>query len=359
MLPPFPSADWNSEAPDSVKVTSSYPGNRMRQAFAPREPKDLGVFTARAVGRYRDRVHVWEFLNEPIYTSYALPRNSDRGPGRPRYTPADYVALLEIAAAGMRKADPACKVMGGIGGGPGTLTREVIEAGCLRHVDLFNLHIYPGRRAPESYAGEMDDLLALMDAHGGRKPIWMTEFSYYGADNLPREPFFPRAGSWSEMRLLDSERQCADYTVRFFLVMLSRGVQKVFIHSGASGRVNDPNFECALFDYGGVPRKLFPAMAVLTSLLGPQPRFAGQSTLGDLGHAIAFETAKSAVVALWTEGDAPGARIALPGGEGIVLLDVVGRPISAPIVNRSPSPVYLVGPAGQAKELLAAVKAAR
>ena len=356
LLPPFPATDWNSEAPDSLKLTKDYPGIRMRQAFAPKDPKDLNVFSEQTVTRYKDRVHVWEFLNEPVYTSYALPANRDRSSVGKSYTPADYVALLEIAAAGMKKADPTCKVMGGIAGGPETFTREVIEAGCLKHVDLFNLHIYPGQRTPESYAGDMDDLLAQMDAHGGRKPIWMTEFSYYGADNLPRRPFFPRASSWSETRLLDSERQCADYTVRFFLVMLSHGVQKVFLHSGASGRVNDPNFECALFDYGGVPRKLFPAMAALTGLLGPQPACVGQAPLGDLGHAVGFETAKAAVVALWTEGDEPGTRVTLGSRDGIVLLDVVGRKIAGPDVNLSTSPVYVVGPPGKAKELLAKVK---
>ena len=359
LLPPFPATDWNSEAPDSVKVTKDYPGIRMRQAFAPKDPKDLGVFTEQAVARYKDRVHVWEFLNEPVYTNYALPANRDRTFVGSRYTPADYVALLKVAAAGMRKADPACKVIGGIAGGPEIFTREAIDAGCLKHLDLFNLHIYPGRRTPESYSGDMDDLLARMDAHGGRRPIWITEFSYYGADNLPRRPFFPRDGSWSEMRLLKSERQCADYTVRFFLVMLSHGVQKIFIHSGASGRVNDPSFECALFDYGGVPRKLFPAMAVLTGLLGPQPACVGQLPLGELGHAVSFETAKAAVVALWTEGDEPGDRVTLTAREGVVLLDIVGRKIAGPAVSLSTSPVYVVGPPGKAKELLAAVKIAQ
>ncbi len=138
----------------------------------------------------KDRIHLWEFLNEPVYTSYALPSDREGKLGGKRYTPADYVALLEVAAKGMREADPACKVMGGIAGPPRTLTREVIEAGCLKHVDIFNLHVYPGKRMPESYAGEMKDLVAMMDAHGGRKPIWMTEFSYYGADKLPRRPFF-------------------------------------------------------------------------------------------------------------------------------------------------------------------------
>jgi len=158
------------------------------------------------------------------------------------------------------------------------------------------------------------------------------------------QALFPRARSWSEKRLRDGERQCADYTVRFFLVMLSHGVQKVFLHSGAGGRVNDPNFECALFDYGGVPRKLFPAMAVLTGLLG------------EVGHAVGFETAKATVVALWTEGDEPGAHVTLPSGDGVVLLDVVGRKIAGPGINLSTSPVYVVGPLGKAKELLAKVE---
>ena len=64
-------------------------------------------------------------------------------------------------------ADPACKVMGGIAGGPETFTREVIEAGCLKHVDLFNLHIYPGQRTPESFGRDMDDLLCGWTPTGG------------------------------------------------------------------------------------------------------------------------------------------------------------------------------------------------
>ena len=167
LLPPFPSAGWNSDAPASLAAGRSYPANRLRAAFAPKDPNELAEFVAKAVRRYKDRVHLWEFLNEPVYTSYALPADREGKLGGKRYTPADYVALLAVAAQGMRQADPACKVMGGIGGSPTTLTQEVIQAGCLKHVDIFNLHLYPGQRAPESYAGEMKSLLAVMDAHGG------------------------------------------------------------------------------------------------------------------------------------------------------------------------------------------------
>jgi len=350
LLPPFPSAEWASEAPEGLP-TKGYPGTRIKQAWAPKNSADLANFIEKGVARYKDRIHVWEFLNEPIYTDYALPADhADKYKGK-KYTYADYVALLQTASAAMKKADPTCKVMGGIAGGAREGTKETIAAGILKHVDIFNLHIYPGARVPETFAGEMDALLALMDANGGRKPIWVTEFSYYGADNLPRKPFFPAANSWSEDRLLESEKQCAEYTLRFFLTMLSHGVEKIFIHSGASGRVNDPNFECALFDYGGAPRKLFPALAVFTELLGPAPKSAGWRDVGKGAHAAAFECGKRSLVAVWCEEDTAKLKTQTAELPETEWLDTMGRKTAAP-ERLGTSPLYLVGPAGKAKELL-------
>ena len=356
LLPPFPSADWSSEAPEGLP-TKGYPGVRLRQAWGPKDPRDLAAFIGQAVDRYKGRLHVWEFLNEPIYTDYALPADRTGKYGGKQYAPADYVALLDVAAAAMRKADPACKVIGGIGSGPLQLTRELLEAGALKHLDILNLHMYPGARRPEAFDGEMAELETLMDRHGGRKPIWITEFSYYGADRLPRRPFFRLGNSWSEQRLLESERQCADFTVRYFLIMLAHGAQKVFIHSGASGEVNEPNFECAVFDYGGAPRKLFPALAMLTEVLGPAPSCAGQRRLGESAYAVAFETGQGAVVALWDADEDSRLSVAAPSGADLAWRDVVGRPVTTRPVALSTSPVYLLAPAGKAAELLKSVQA--
>jgi len=356
LLPPFPSADWSSEAPEGLP-TKGYPGVRLRQAWGPKDPRELAAFIGQAVDRYKDRLHVWEFLNEPIYTDYALPADRTGKYGGKQYAPADYAALLDVAAAAMRKADPACKVIGGIGSGPLQLTRDLLEAGALKHLDILNLHMYPGARRPEAFDGEMAELETLMDRHGGRKPIWITEFSYYGADRLPRRPFFPLGNSWSEPRLLESERQGADFTVRYFLIMLAHGAQKVFIHAGASGEVNDANFECAVFDYGGAPRKLFPALAMLTEVLGPAPSCAGQRRLGESAYAVAFETGRGAVVALWDADEDSRLGVAAPSGADLAWRDVVGRPVTTRPVALSTSPVYLVGPAGKASELLKSVQA--
>jgi hypothetical protein len=203
----------------------------------------------------------------------------------------------------------------------------------------------------------MDKLLTRMDAAGGRKPIWITEFSYYGTDDLPRRPFIPGANSWSEQRLAESERQCADWTVRFLAVMLSHGVEKVFIHSGASGAVNEPDFECCLFDYGGGPRKVFPALAVLTNLLGEKPASSGMRDVGRTGHAAAFETGGRSVLVGWAEeGSSSTAPVmVIPNECRLQVLDIMGRPIQGGSVTLSRSPIYVIGPAGKARALLGAL----
>ncbi len=346
LLPPYPSADWNSEAP-ARPPTDAYPGIRWRQAWAPKEPRLLGDFVAGAVGRYKDRIHVWEFLNEPIYTDYALPKKppgDDSGRG---YTPADYVRLLEVAAGGIRRADPGCRIIGGIAGMPTSLTREVIEAGCLKHVDIFNLHIYPGATRPEGFIRDMDNLLSLMDRHGGRKPIWITEFSYYGSDSLPCCPLYANSAGWAT--LLKDERRCAEYTVRFFTIMLARGVEKVFLHAGSSGTANEWTFECCLFEQGGSPRKVLAALALFAELMGPRPAYAGERSFDRVGHCYAFETGKRSVLVLWAENDGVGMPVAIPSAECI---DFMGNRVSAQPTALSPTPTYLVGSSGKAKDLL-------
>ena len=356
LLPPFPSADWSSEAPDGLP-TKGYPGVRLKTAWGPKNPADLSNFVGKSVEHYKDRLHTFEFLNEPIYTDYALPADHANIYKGRKYTYSDYVALLQTASAAMRKADPDCKVIGGIGSGPRDGTKEVITAGILKHIDIFNLHMYPGTREPETFAGDMDALLAQMDAAGGRKPIWITEFSYYGTDTLPRTPFVPSNNNWSEERLLENEKQCADYTVRFFLTMLSHGVERIFIHSGASGQVNAPSLECALFDYGGAPRKLFPALAVLTALLGPAPASAGWRDFNKSGvYGAAFKTAQGCVVALWREDGAEPKKIAVPGADEGKWTDAMGRTLAGPPEALSTSPVYLTGPADKAKQWLEAAR---
>jgi hypothetical protein len=353
LLPPFPSANWSSEAPEE-SGSSGYPGSRLRQAWAPKNPALMASFISRAVDRYKSSIRYWEFLNEPIFTDYSLPgQGVGSYPGR-RYTPADYVNLLKIAAAAMRSSNPSCRVIGGIASGPEHMTQELINAGILNIIDMFNLHIYPGLRTPEGYETEMDHLLAMMGQRGGQKPIWITEFAYYGCDNLPRKPFTPNQNSWAEGRLLPDERTCADYTIRFLCVMLARGVQKVFIHSGTSAPVNEPDMECPIFAENGAARKLFPALAVFTNMAGPHPKPILHKTLGKDCHIVAFETGSRSVIALWNaDGNAQNISI---GAKGINCFDIMGNHISPKSLSCTSDPIYIMGASGQAGSIAKSIQ---
>jgi len=342
LLPPFPSANWNSEAPEAL-ATAGYPGSRIRQAWAPKRTDELGRFVGQAVSHYGNRIKVWEFLNEPVHTSYALPGKDDpeyRKHGAKRYTVQDYVDLLKLSAAAMKQVDPTCKVIGGIGGWPDHYALEAVAQGCLDSCDIFNLHIYPGLHPPEWFIPKMKALIEAMDATGKRRPIWITEFSYYGSDTYPRSPFIPDSASWSEERLLQDEKQCADYTIRFYTVMMAFGVEKIFLHSGASATVNSEQFECCLFDYGGVPKKIFPALAVFTDFMGSQARFIESRRLGGSGHSYSFTTGKGQLTILWDP--EAGASVSVPVPADCTAYDLMGRKLPAGRIVLGSSPVYFL-----------------
>ncbi len=134
--------------------------------------------------------------------------------------------------------------------------------------------------------------------------------------------------------------------------MLSHGVQKIFIHSGASGAVNEPNFECALFDYGGAPRKLLPGLAVLTQLLGPSPVCVGTRTVGKGAQVAGFETGRQAVLLLWQPEDEAAREVALSAGGDLTWLDAMGRRLDGPPARLPSSLTYLLARSGKATEML-------
>jgi len=357
LLPPFPSSNWASTAPKSV-ATGGYPGNRLRMAYAPKDPKLLGEYIEKCVRHCAGRVRVWEFLNEPIFTNYALPSASKGLPGA-AYTVADYVRLLKLASAAMRRADPTCRVIGGIAGGPRLLMSEFLAAGGLDRIDILNLHMYPGKAPPETYLEPMAELRRRMQAHGKVRPIWITEYSYYATDELPWEPFVGATG-WAAARLLRDERQCADYSVRFAVVMLASGAEKVFYHSGASGEVNRPPLECCLLGYAGLPRKVLAAQAALADVLGPRPRLARRLAAPAEGvYAFAFDCGERAVVAAWVDEDLAGEGWRLTAPAEAEVHDIVGRRAGPGARRLTSSPVYVVARSLSAARLADSCRLAR
>ena len=374
LLPPFPSTTWNTTAPEGAKkIAPDYGWGT--NFYAPTDLESMKRFIGTTVNRYKDRLHTWEYLNEPFYTIHSLPNKQQMDATIPTlpgadYTVDDYIRLLQVFNTAVKKADSTARTIGGMGARPDLLTREFFEAGGLDHLDIFNIHIYPGLREPEFYIGQMQQMLHWMDASpAGRKPIWLTEYSYFGTDDLPWEPYVMNAGPWAPNRLLRDEKECSDYTVRFNAIMLAHGVEKIFYHSGHVLHVSLNNdvwiLEAWMNDYASKPRKLYAAQAAMANLLGPAPEYAaalkkpktlkGNDTTQV--HGYTFQCGSRAVLIAW----APRSEIAdlswlLTTPPGVDAYDIVGAPLSTGAVLLGDSPVYFTSSKLQAKDLAAACR---
>jgi hypothetical protein len=185
-----------------------------------------------------------------------------------------------------------------------------------------------------------------------RVGYWITEYAYYGLDDYPWVPWVPLPGAWSHNRLLRDERQCADWSARYALIMLAHGTEKVFYHQGAEGMVNygSANVECPLLGEQSKPQKLYAAQAVLAQLLGPHPvcagelrkpaAVAGHSTAGVYGYA--FQCGDTALLASWcAEAQATAPPWSLRAPETVAIRSLMGNPLAGGTVTLDVSPVYL------------------
>lgn len=304
LLPPQPSVNWASEAPTSGLSQTE------RAAYAPpvADRPLLNNFIETTVNRYKDRVTHWEFLNEPLWVPwYCLPTSAG-------YTVDTYISLLQGASAAMKSGDSSCNVLGGLSiMAHSTMGDEFIQKGGLDYVDIYNLHPYPELIGPENFIPWMQRILGVMDANGGRKPIWATELSFWSTDDKPWTPWAPpNADHWSANRQQTSEREASDYNTRQAIILMAHGVEKFFWHSGLEGEVNNGSWdlEDPLLGREAVPQKYFTAQAALANLLGPSPTYAAalqkpstvlsHSTSGVYGYA--FDGESKAVLAAWAPG---------------------------------------------------------
>ena len=343
-LLPFPSSNWSSSAPESVKATTKYPQSLNRLRRAPRDEAEFAEYVTRCVKQRRGRIRWWQCFNEPLYTNYSLPRKDG-------YTAADYVRLVKAFHKAAKAADPNCKVLAGPGGwttGSGRDLQAMLAAGMADHCDAIDLHTYPGLRPPEAFKRDLAKINALMDAAGGRKPLWLTEHGYYADDDLVAVP--PKS---SFIKLLPNERIQAEYSIRFNLVLLAGGVRKIFYHAGSSPGLNVDHPQSIFFDYDGQPRKVFAAIAAFCELFGPNVQFVRNLSETRGRQVMLFRDGKRLILAAWH----PKGRGKFPvrPGRGISVRDMLGNAIAPADCVVSPSPVFVVGDGLTPVQLLQAV----
>ena len=162
---------WAITPPDK----SQSPAPWMAYLLTHRPPADLKSwesFAEKIAARYKGRVQNWEIWNEPDW----------QGPSAYYFWGGcpEYFKVLETAAAGLKKADPSCKVIsGGISRNPKftnpEFTRELVSSGAIRAADIYGIHAYITKESGAAEIKHVRDCKPDM-------PVWQTEA---GAEGEP------------------------------------------------------------------------------------------------------------------------------------------------------------------------------
>jgi len=347
-LLPFPSSTWSSSAPVAARAGRSYTERRAVVARAPRDMAEFENYVEHTVAHYKDRIKWFQVFNEPLFTSYALPRKQG-------YDGGTYVLYTNAFVRAAQRGNPQCKILAGIGAlREGQIMDDFARffaAGGLKLIDAVDIHHYPRIRPPEFIEGLLEKLNALMDKHGGRKPIWLTEYGYY-ADDEPWAVPMPHKNFNQPLR---SERLQAAYAVRWATIMFANGVEKIFYHAGTCAGINADSLQGVFYEYGGEPHKIYAAQAVMAQVFSPTCRFIKLLALGDGIKAYLFRDEDRLVAVVWAVGDARPKVICLRSKK-LSLLDIMGRKQAMREFVASGTPVYVIGEGIAARDFEAAFR---
>ncbi|MEN6426890.1 MAG: hypothetical protein ABFE13_16150 [Phycisphaerales bacterium] len=336
VLLPFPSAPWATK-PDMKRVEEQagndrYLRERLIVAQKPERLEDFAAYVRAAVEHYRGKSHTFEILNEPLYTTYAVPAAFG-------CTTGDYIALLRTAWEAAKAADPSCTVIGGIAAGPDSRwVNEFIEQGGLQWCDAMNLHLYPHRGSPDAYESAFRDCWERVKARQPQRAVWVTEIGFYGDDDPAFTPFTVGDSSMNSA-LRPSELRTAGDLVKFTTILCAAGVRKIFYHAGTCSALNEDSAGNIFFEYGGAPRKQYAAQAALSRLLGPDVEFVRKWTQPEGMQAFEFRSRGRTVIVVWAGKErAPAVKVP----EGYRVMDLMGNYLPDSEINPGEVPAYLV-----------------
>jgi hypothetical protein len=130
--------------------------------------------------------------------------------------------------------------------------------------------------------------------------------------------------------------------MRFNVILLANGVQRIFYHAGTCPGLNAENTEGTFFEYGGTPRKIYAALAAFAELFPPGCKPLGELDWGQGVKAYQFEVAGDAIVAAWQLPGGPPARVLWDAPE-IEARDIMGNAMGGHSANLCDAPVFIVG----------------
>ena len=338
MLLPFASAPWSSDA-DMDVIRKYTQGNKYRElrsvvACPAKDPALFRNYVARTVQQYRDRIDYYEIMNEPLYTTYAVPAQFG-------YDMEDYLQILRDAHQTIKANQPDAQVIGGIGTWVDRdWVNKFIDADGLRWCDVMDIHLYPVTIPPEVYGKDLAKCWRKMQDRGQAKPIWLTEFGCYADDDPHRTPGMIGDSAMSRANW-PSEREAAEAMVKTAAAFLSHGVTKIFYHAGTCGPINGNDGGGIFFEYGGTPRKMYVALNVLANRLGPAPKALPPIEAHSGLRAYLFETEDGVVAIAWSTN---AQSLSVPLADPVTATDMMGNAIHEATIELGATPLYFAAP---------------
>lgn len=269
---------WASSAPRSLLARCRPTRESAANAWPPSNPADYARFVAFLAARYGTRLAAIEIWNEPDQA------NEDyfAGPHKPQR----YAAILRVAYAAVKQADPAVPVLAGsLVGSNGVFLRALYAAGIKGYYDGLSVHYYNLTLA------SLRAIHEVQLANGDRTPLWLDEFGW--------------TSCWPARRV-QQEQGCVTRQVQ---ARNLRDVFRAFSHfpyldTAIVYKLQDSAGESfGMIDGRGARKPAFGALAgVMTSPFGPISRVsvrlrrrggsvvaAGSGPVGDFMQLEAFQ----------------------------------------------------------------------
>jgi len=141
---------------------------------------------------------------------------------------------------------------------------------------------------------------------------------------------------------LADEQLQAEYVVRWTVIMLAGGVEKIFYHAGTCDGVNRDSLGGIFYEYAGQPHKVYAAQAVMSHLFTPSCRFVKKLDLGKDVYAYQFRDGDRSLAAVWATSSASPVSVRLTD-DNLTLQDMMARPQAAREFTPNGTPVYVIG----------------
>jgi hypothetical protein len=241
----------------------------------------------------------------------------------PRPNAGEYATLLRAAAAGIRRADPAARIVsGGLARFDLPFLAAVIAAGGMGEVNAVGIHPYR-RLAPESLAAELPPLRQLLaNGSAASLEIWDTEWGYASYDYFSKN----LRGDGHSAPGLDRQAVLA---CREALTVWALGLPVAVWYDlrddGSDPR--NPEHNYGLLDANGAAKPAMKALRELARIAHDRTYTGTLRDVPDGVHAMLLEGPEDRVYVVWS--DQPDARIAmrLPMEGLLSVTNLIGEPV--------------------------------